>query len=78
MVEAGMVAVGKGYHKLPFILGYLFMGGKNRETEKCNTKKECVCVCVWMTEPALTETSIHWMMQVHVSMVEATAQCAQE
>lgn len=38
VVEASMVAVGKGYHKLPFILGYLFMEGKNIEIEKCNTK----------------------------------------
>lgn len=38
VVEASMVPVGKGYHKLPFILGYLFMGGKNRGIEKCALK----------------------------------------
>lgn len=32
MVEAGMVAIGKGDHKLPFILSYLIIGTrKNRK-----------------------------------------------
>lgn len=60
-----MVAVGKGYHKLPFILGYLLMEGKNSEIEKCNAKKECVNDI----EPALTETSIQRMRQIHASRV---------
>lgn len=32
MVEASMVAIRKGYHKLPFVLSYLFIERENTET----------------------------------------------